>query len=231
MNKMMVAATVVLFAGAGYVHAADGLDTDQKRFSYFIGLKMAQEVKGQGIKIDEAAFLSGFRDMYSGAAPKLSPEEIQATLGRVQQQRMDEVKKLAETNKSEGTKYLAANSKKDGVKQTASGLQYKVINPGKGKSPRPTDVVEVNYRGTLIDGTEFDSSYKRGQPAVFPVNGVIQGWQEALPMMKEGAKWQLFVPASLAYGDRGAPPSIGPEATLLFEVELLKIKDQASPQK
>lgn len=221
----------MLYAGMGQLQAAEGLDTDQKRFSYFIGLKMAQEAKGQGLKLDEAAFQMGFRDMYSGAGPKLSQEEIQATLNRVQQQRVEEVKKLAETNKSEGTKFLAANAKKDGVKQTASGLQYKVINAGKGKSPKVTDTVEVNYRGTLINGAEFDSSYKSGQPVTFPVNGVIQGWQEALPLMKEGAKWQIFVPAKLGYGERGAPPMIGPEATLIFEVELLKIKDQGGSQK
>ena len=119
---------------------------------------------------------------------------------------------------------MAANAKKSGVKQTASGLQYKVINVGKGKAPKLTDVVEVHYRGTLTNGTEFDSSIKRGQPATFPVNGVIQGWQEVLPMMKEGAKWQIVVPAKLAYGERGAGAMIGPDATLLFDIELLKIK-------
>lgn len=226
MNKLMIAATVVLFAGAAQVRAAEGLDTDPKRLSYFLGMQVAQQLKGDGVAIDEPSFLMGFRDIYSGKGPKLSEEEIKGTLNRMQQQRMEEVKKLGDANKGEGDKFLAANAKKDGVKQTASGLQYKVINPGKGKSPKVTDTVEVHYRGTLINGTEFDSSYKRGQPATFPVNGVIQGWQEALPMMKEGAKWQIFVPAKLAYGERGAGAQIGPNATLLFDIELLKIKTQ-----
>jgi FKBP-type peptidyl-prolyl cis-trans isomerase FklB len=225
MKKLAVAA-VVLFAGMGQVQAVEGLDTDQKRLSYFLGLQVAQQIKGDGVALDEPAFLMGFRDMNSGRGSKLSQEEIQGTLTRMQQQRVEEAKKQAETNKSEGAKFLAANAKKTGVKQTASGLQYKVINAGKGKSPKATDTVEVHYRGTLIDGTEFDSSYKRGQPATFPVNGVIQGWQEVLPMMKEGAKWQIFVPSNLAYGERGAGAAIGPDSTLLFDIELLNIKTQ-----
>lgn len=225
MKKLAIAA-VVLFAGMGQVQAVEGLDTDQKRLSYFLGLQVAQQIKGDGVALDEAAFLMGFRDMNSGSGSKLSQEEIQGTLTRMQQQRMDDAKKQSSVNKSEGTQFLAANAKKPGVKQTVSGLQYKVISAGKGKSPKATDTVEVHYRGTLINGTEFDSSYKRGQPATFPVNGVIQGWQEALPMMKEGAKWQIYVPANLAYGERGAGAMIGPESTLIFDIELLKIKAQ-----
>ncbi len=222
--KKLVVATVVLFAGMSQVQAVEGLDTDQKRLSYFLGMQVAQQIKAEGVALEEPAFLMGFRDLYNGAGPKLSQEEIQGTLTRIQQQRMEEGKKLAESNKSEGAKFLAANAKKGGVKQTASGLQYKIITAGKGKSPKLTDTVEVHYRGTLINGTEFDSSIKRGQPATFPVNGVIQGWQEALPMMKEGAKWQVVVPANLAYGERGAGAMIGPDATLIFDIELLKIK-------
>ncbi len=225
MKKLAVAA-IVLFTGMGQVQAVEGLDTDQKRLSYFLGLQVAQQIKGDGVALDETAFLMGVHDVNSGASPKLSQEEIQGTLTRIQQQRVEEAKKQSGANKTEGAKFLAANAKKPGVKQTASGLQYKVINAGKGASPKATDTVEVHYRGTLINGTEFDSSYKRGQPATFPVNGVVQGWQEALPMMKEGAKWQIFVPASLAYGERGAGAMIGPDATLIFDIELLKIKGQ-----
>ncbi len=224
MKKLVVAATVVLFAGMGQVQAVEGLDTDQKRLSYFLGMQVAQQIKGEGVALEEPAFMMGFRDIYGGAAPKLSQEEIQGTLTRIQQQRVEVSKKISEANKREEPVFMAANAKKSGVKQTASGLQYKVINPGKGKSPKLTDVVEVHYRGTLIDGTEFDSSIKRGQPATFPVNGVIQGWQEVLPMMKEGAKWQIVVPSKLAYGERGAGAMIGPDATLIFDIELLKIK-------
>lgn len=227
MKKMMAAATVVLFAGAAHVHAAEGLDTDAKRFSYFVGMQVAQQLKGEGVSVDEPSFLMGFRDLNSGAKPKLTQEEIQATLARVQQQRAADLKKLGEANKSAGEKFLAANARKSGVKKTSSGLQYKVLKEGKGRSPKPSDIVEVNYRGTLLNGTEFDSSAKHGKPAVFPLNRVIQGWQEALPMMKEGGKWQIYVPSQLAYGESGTRDGkIGPNATLIFDIELLDIKDQ-----
>ena len=132
--------------------------------------------------------------------------------------------KTTEANKSEGESFLAANKSKDGVKVTKSGLQYRVIKAGSGKMPKETDTVEVHYRGVLINGDEFDSSYSRGQPVSFPVNGVIKGWQEALQLMKEGAKWKVYVPSDLAYGKSGAGGKIGPHAALVFDVELLKIK-------
>jgi FKBP-type peptidyl-prolyl cis-trans isomerase FklB len=134
------------------------------------------------------------------------------------------MKKLSEKNKADGEKFLAENAKKEGVKTLPSGLQYKEIAPGTGKSPKATDTVTTHYKGTLIDGTEFDSSHKRGQPATFQVSGVIPGWTEALQSMKEGAKWQLFVPSNLAYGERGAGREIGPNAALIFEVELISVK-------
>jgi FKBP-type peptidyl-prolyl cis-trans isomerase FklB len=136
----------------------------------------------------------------------------------------EEMQKLSEKNKADGEKFLAENAKKEGVKVLPSGLQYKVITPGTGKSPKATDTVTTHYKGMLIDGTEFDSSYKRGEPATFPVSGVIPGWTEALQLMKEGAKWQLFLPSNLAYGERGAGRDIGPNATLIFEVELISVK-------
>jgi len=134
------------------------------------------------------------------------------------------MQKLSEKNKADGEKFLAENAKKAGVKVLPSGLQYKVITTGTGKSPKATDTVTTQYKGTLIDGTEFDSSYKRGEPATFPVSGVIPGWTEALQLMKEGAKWQLFLPPNLAYGERGAGRDIGPNSTLIFEVELISVK-------
>jgi FKBP-type peptidyl-prolyl cis-trans isomerase FklB len=134
------------------------------------------------------------------------------------------MQKLSEKNKADGEKFLVENGKKEGVKTLPSGLQYKEIAPGTGKSPKTTDTVTTHYKGTLIDGTEFDSSYKRGEPVSFPVSGVIAGWTEALQLMKEGAKWQLFVPPNLAYGERGAGREIGPNATLIFEVELISIQ-------
>jgi FKBP-type peptidyl-prolyl cis-trans isomerase FklB len=135
-------------------------------------------------------------------------------------------KKLGEKNKKEGEAFLSENRKKEGIKALPSGLQYKVVKAGTGKKPKSTDTVTTHYRGTLIDGTEFDSSYRRGQPASFPVSGVIAGWTEALQLMEEGAKWQLFIPPNLAYGERGAGSQIGPNATLIFEIELISIQEK-----
>jgi FKBP-type peptidyl-prolyl cis-trans isomerase FklB len=136
------------------------------------------------------------------------------------------IAKLGEKNKAEGEAFLAENKKKEGVKTLPSGLQYKVIKAGTGKKPKVTDTVTTHYRGTLMNGTEFDSSYRRGQPVSFQVNGVIPGWTEALQLMEEGAKWQLFIPSNLAYGERGAGRDIGPNATLVFEIELLSIEEK-----
>jgi len=158
----------------------------------------------------------------------MTEEEIRESLSALQKELMEKqaekTKLMGEKNKKEGEAFLAENKKKEGVVTLPSGLQYKVIKEGTGKQPSADATVETNYRGTLIDGTEFDSSYKRGQAATFPVNGVIAGWTEALQLMKEGAKWQLFVPANLAYGERGAGNVIGPNATLIFEVELISVK-------
>jgi len=157
----------------------------------------------------------------------MTEQEIQETLKTFQQEmaakQAEKTKQLAEINKKEGEAFLAENKKKEGVKTLPSGLQYKILTEGSGKTPKETDTVTTHYRGTLIDGTEFDSSFKRGQPASFTVNGVIKGWTEALQLMKEGSKWQLFIPSDLAYGDRGAGGQIGPHATLIFEVELISI--------
>lgn len=209
----------------GQAMAVD-LDDDKKRFSYIVGMQIGQQLKTDNIDLDEAAFMAAIKDVASGAKPQLSQEDIQATLQRIQQARAAEAQKAAENNRAEGEKFLAGNAKKSGIKTLESGLQYKVIKAGTGAKPKATDTVEVHYRGTLINGTEFDSSFSRGQPATFPVNGVIKGWQEALQLMKEGAKWQIFVPSDLAYGPRGAGAQIGPNATLVFDVELLKIKNQ-----
>ena len=151
----------------------------------------------------------------------MTATELQKELMEKQAERN---KQLAEKNKTEGEAFLAQNSKKEGVKTLPSGLQYKVIKEGTGKTPKADDTVVTNYRGTSIDGTEFDSSYKRGQPATFPVKGVIAGWTEALQLMKEGSKWELFIPSNLAYGERGAGNFIGPNAALVFEIELITVK-------
>ena len=199
------------------------LKTDRQRFSYMVGMQIGQQLMRDNVDLDEAAFMAAIKDVRSNAKPRLSKQEMQETLQHIQKQRQDEERKVGEKNRIEGEKFLTANKEKPGVKVMPSGLQYKVITAGTGPKPKPTDTVEVDYRGTLIDGKEFDSSYKRGKPATFPINGVIKGWQEALQAMKVGAKWQIFVPAKLAYGSHGAGPLIGPNATLIFEVELHKI--------
>jgi FKBP-type peptidyl-prolyl cis-trans isomerase FklB len=140
------------------------------------------------------------------------------------EKKAETMKKLAEKNKEDAVTFFAENKKKEGVKTLASGLQYKIITEGKGKNPKATDTVTVHYRGTLIDGKEFDSSYRRGEPATFPVNGVIAGWTEALQLMKAGAKWQIFIPSNLAYEEKGIGNVIGPNAALIFEVELISVK-------
>jgi len=224
MKKQLVLAAMFVGLWGGQAVALE-LETDKQRFSYFVGLQIGQQIKHDGIELDEAAFVAAIQDIAAGAEPRLSQAELQATLQRVQQQRTAEAQKAGENNRLEGEGFLENNKKKAGVKVTASGLQYKVINAGSGAKPLPSSTVEVHYRGTLINGTEFDSSYSRGQPATFPVNGVIKGWTEALQLMQEGAKWQLFIPPELAYGSRGTGADIGPNSTLIFDVELLEIKN------
>jgi FKBP-type peptidyl-prolyl cis-trans isomerase FklB len=160
----------------------------------------------------------------SGAKPALNEQEMGTAMNKFQEAAGKKRQAASEEAGKRGETYLAANKGKPGVKVLESGLQYKVAKQGEGKSPKPTDTVSVHYRGTLVNGTEFDSSYKRGQPATFPVNGVIRGWQEVLPLMKEGDKWEVVIPAALAYGDRGAGSAIGPNETLLFDIELLSVK-------
>jgi FKBP-type peptidyl-prolyl cis-trans isomerase FklB len=211
-------------------HAQEKLELkDQKdKESYSLGYQFGQSLKSQGVDINLDIYASGIKDALGGKEPQMNQEEIRATITGLQQRlqaaRQKELKEKAEKNLNEGRKFLAENQKKGGIKTLPSGLQYKIIEEGSGKMPKAEDTVTVNYKGTLIDGTEFDSSYKRGQPATFQVNGVIKGWTEALQLMKEGAKWQLFIPPELAYGERGAGPTILPNSTLIFEVELLTIK-------
>ncbi len=208
------------------------LKTQKDKLSYAIGMDMGGSLKRNSIDIDIDALVKGIKDSLVGGKMLMTEQEQRDTLIAFQKEfqakQQEKMKALAEKNKKEGEAFLAENKKKPGVKTLPSGLQYKVITEGKGPSPKETDTVTVNYRGTLIDGTEFDSSYKRNEPATFPVKGVIKGWTEALQHMKEGAKWQLFIPADLAYGERGAGGTIGPNATLIFEVELLKIGTKES---
>ncbi|MCX7848541.1 MAG: FKBP-type peptidyl-prolyl cis-trans isomerase [bacterium] len=201
---------------------------DMKKVSYAIGYKMGHNMKQQGMELVQEDYARGFADGQAGADAVLSEDEMDAQLSAFQADMMTKMQARRESararNLSEGRAFLEANAKKEGWKTTKSGLQYKVITEGKGPKPSATDTVVVHYRGTLIDGKEFDSSYRRGQPATFPVNGVIKGWTEALQMMPVGSKWQLVLPPELAYGERGAGPDIGPNAVLCFEVELLDIQ-------
>ncbi|MBI3469389.1 MAG: FKBP-type peptidyl-prolyl cis-trans isomerase [Planctomycetes bacterium] len=202
--------------------------TLKERVSYGIGLSIGKDMKRQAIDVDLAQLVSGLKDSLSDSKPLLTDAEIREAMGAFEKElkarQAERGRELAASNKKEGEAFLAENKKKQGVKTAASGLQYKVIKEGKGKVPKPADTVTVHYRGTLIDGTEFDSSYGRGEPASFPVNGVIKGWTEALQLMAVGSKWQLFIPANLAYGEKGAGTDIGPNAVLIFDVELIAIK-------
>ncbi len=212
-------------------HAAETKlkDTGDK-VSYSIGVDIGSTLKRQGIEISTDKLLIGLKDAYTGGKLALSEEEMKATMESFQKEMMSKVAKKreedAKKNKTTGEKFLAENKAKDGVKTTESGLQYKVITEGKGEKPKASDTVVTNYRGTTIDGKEFDSSYKRNEPAEFPLAGVIKGWTEGLQLIPVGTKAQFFIPAELAYGDN-APPEIGPSQTLIFDVELLSIKAPA----
>jgi len=205
-----------------------GLTTDEQRNGYALGLDIGKNIKQ--LDLDLASLLRGIQDAATGATPALSDAEVEAAVkaiqAQAQQRRNEEVRKAGEANMKEGEEFLAANKTKEGVVTTASGLQYKILTAGTGAKPTAADTVVCNYKGTLINGTEFDSSYKRGRTAEFPVGGVIKGWTEALQLMPVGSKWQLFVPSDLAYGARGAGGVIGPNQTLIFEVELISIKGQ-----
>lgn len=219
-----------LFASTAPGQDKSEITTPKQRVSYSIGANIGTNLKRQEVDIDAKALAAGVADALAGKTV-LTEAEMTDVLNTFQQEM--QTKMLArqqtegEANVKKGAEFLAANGKKDGVKTTASGLQYKVLKSGSGKTPKATDSVKVHYHGTLIDGTVFDSSVERGEPVSFSVDGVIPGWTEALQLMKEGDKWQLAIPARLAYGERGAGGKIGPNSTLLFDVELLAIeKDQ-----
>jgi FKBP-type peptidyl-prolyl cis-trans isomerase len=207
------------------------LKTQKDKFSYSLGMKMGENLHRQSVPVDPAILARGLRDGLAGGKTLLTDEQAQAALSEVQndlrKKQQEKMQEAGTANKKEGEAFLTANKAKEGVVALPSGLQYKILKEGTGPKPAASDTVVCNYQGTLIDGKEFDSSYKRGQPATFPVSGVIKGWTEALQLMPVGSKWQLFIPADLAYGDRGPSPEIGPDSTLVFEVELLSIADKS----
>src|SRR5216684_3539452 len=219
--------------------AAPALTTRKQKFSYALGMNIGSglgaNLKKQSVVVDSSLVYQGLKDAMSGGKTRLTQEEAQGVLKEVQtnvqKQQQEKMKEAADKNKTEGEAFLTANKSKDGVVTLSSGLQYKILTAGTGPKPTASDSVKCNYRGTLINGTEFDSSYKRGQPATFAVGQVIKAWTEALQLMPVGSKWQLFVPSSLAYGERGAGAEIGPNATLIFEVELLSIEEKTKDDK
>lgn len=234
MKRTLVLTTLGFCMMSSPLWAAANKSTELKnqkdKTSYSLGVDVGKSIQKQKIDINPEVFLTGLKDGQANKTSLMTEEEIQQTLVGLQTEMIErqkaQMKTLASKNQSEGDKYLAENKKKKGVVTLPSGLQYRVIQEGKGESPKATDMVTTHYRGKLIDGTEFDSSYTRGEPVKFVVNGVIPGWTEALQLMKPGAKWELVVPAKLAYGENGVGQIIGPNATLLFEVELLSLEKQ-----
>jgi FKBP-type peptidyl-prolyl cis-trans isomerase FklB len=211
--------------------AVTALTTTKQKASYAIGMNWGTGLHRQGIDVDNPALIQGMKDALAGGKTLLTEDEARSALMQLQKEMQEKQQAKAaqegEANKKEGDAFLAANKTKEGVVTLPSGLQYKILTPGTGPKPTASDSVVCNYKGTLINGSEFDSSYKRGEPATFPVTGVIKGWTEALQLMPVGSKWQLFIPPDLAYGPRGTPGGpIGPNATLIFEVELISIKEK-----
>jgi len=228
MRLLIITISVFSLASLSFGQDKPQLKDLKDKVSYGVGLSVGGNFKKQGQELNPDALLAGVKDALSGRPPALTENELKETMEAWSKQMEDKQKVVGEKNAADATKFLAENKKKDGVKTTVSGLQYKVMKDGTGAQPKETDTVTVNYRGTLINGTEFDSSYKRGQPATFPVNGVIKGWTEALQLMKPGSKYQLFIPADLAYGARAVGPDITPNSALIFEVELLEVKPAAA---
>ena len=191
----------VLLALASLVNASE-LKTDKDKLSYIFGVQVGQGLRAEGVELEMDAFTAGIKDMLAGNNSQIDAAQAQILVSDYQEKKQQEMAKVSAKKQNESSTFLANNAKKDGVFVTASGLQYKIVEKGKGKSPTSENKVIAHYTGKLLDGTVFDSSHDRGEPATFPVSGVIKGWQEALPMMKEGGKWQIVVPANLAYGDR-----------------------------
>ena len=230
MKRWIAILGMVALSTAALAEEETALKTPKDKVSYAIGMNIGKSLHKDSVDIDPAIFARGVKDALTSAKSLLTDEEMKTVLtalqGELRKQQEDAARVVGEANKKAGEAFLAENKTKEAVVALPSGLQYKILTPGTGPKPTASDSVVCNYRGTLLDGTEFDSSYKRGQPTTFPVSAVIKGWGEAVQLMPVGSKWQLFIPADLAYGSRGAP-GIGPESTLIFEVELLSIQEKA----
>ena len=212
----------VLLASASLLNASE-LKTDKDKLSYIFGVQVGQGLRAEGVELEMDAFTSGIQDMLAGNEPQIGQATAEKLVSAYQEKKQLEIAEISAKKQNESSTFLANNAKNDDFVVTASGLQYKIVEKGEGKSPTSEDKVIAHYTGKLLDGTVFDSSHDRGEPATFPVSGVIKGWQEILPMMKEGGKWQIVVPANLAYGDRGVGNLIGPNETLIFDIELVSI--------
>lgn len=225
MKKFIAVVLMVsLFGGTVLAQKKESPKTQKEKVSYSIGINIGKNMKMQGLDIDQGFLTQGIKDGLNNTKTAMSDKDMETTMTTFQQEMTGKMQAKAEKNKKDGEAFLAANKKKEGVITLPSGLQYKILKAGDGAKPAASQTVKCNYRGTLIDGKEFDSSYKRGEPAEFPVGQVIKGWTEALQLMPVGSKWQLFIPSDLAYGQNGAGQMIGPNATLIFEIELLSIK-------
>lgn len=227
----LIGSPVALIAQQDAAGDAAGVQMSQtEQVSYALGMEIGGQLGNLPAELSPEALVMGLQDMLAGQ-PKIDPQQAEqirtAFFQQLNQQRQQDMAAQAEVNTKEGEAFLEANKEKENVQVTDSGLQYQVLEDGDGPSPAETDRVTVHYEGTLLDGTVFDSSYDRGQPATFPLNGVISGWTEGLQLMKEGAKYRFFIPSDLAYGERGSPPAIAPNATLIFDVELLEVADAA----
>ncbi len=227
MRKSLVAAALITAMGIGSASAADALKTDKDKVSYMIGMDVGRGLVQIKDELDLNVVIQALKDEFAGSKTALTQEESQQVrqdfMQKLQTKRVAEEKVAADKNKAEGEAFLTKNKSKSGIKTTASGLQYQVVKQGTGPKPKETDTVKVDYTGTKIDGTTFDSSVERGEPATFPLNGVIKGWTEGLQLMPVGSEYKLFIPADLAYGEN-APPSIGANATLIFDVKLISIE-------
>jgi len=223
--RVWVLMAIVLLATAAQAKDSE-YKTDKQRFSYAIGVQIGGGIQRDGLDVDAEIIGQAIGDVLSKETLRVSPEDMQAAFAAVKDRKVKEMEAIAETNLKAGQEFMAKFGKEKGVKTLDDGIQYKVLQKGSGKKPTETDTVVVNYRGTKIDGTEFDSSYKRGEPMTFGFNAVIKGWQEILLMMPTGSKWQVVIPSALAYGPQGTGP-IGPNDTLIFDIELLEIKQPA----
>jgi FKBP-type peptidyl-prolyl cis-trans isomerase FklB len=230
MDAMRWILTIVMIALPVMASAQDApaLKTDKDKLSYAMGMDLGGQLKANSVEIDPGLFMDGLRAALAGSKTLLTDAEAKAAISKLQMAMVAKqaamAKAVGDKNKAEGDAFLAANKAKPGVVTLPSGLQYKILTTGTGKKPTAADTVVCQYRGTTLDGKEFDSSYKTGQPATFPLDKVIKGWTEVLQLMPVGSKWQVFIPSSLAYAERGAGTNIGPNATLIFEIELIAIK-------